>query len=247
MTETWHHGLVAAWWDEFNQGGPEIDFYRPWVESGQPALDLGCGTGRVLLPYLRSGLDVDGCDASPDMLARCRARAAREGLEPRLTAQAAHELDLPRRYGTIYMCGTLGLGGSTADDYDGLRRVHAHLEPGGTFLVDNEVPTGEHPPREFGEPRRRRASDGAEYGLASRLAEIDTTGRRVVYEMRASKWVDGELVAEEQHTLRMTIYDTDDVLRMLAGAGFVDVELRAGWEDRPPEQDDAFVVFVARP
>ena len=49
--------------------GPEIEYFRRFVEAGQPALDVACGTGRSLVPYLRAGLDVDGCDISPDMLA----------------------------------------------------------------------------------------------------------------------------------------------------------------------------------
>ena len=80
--QTWHYGLVARWWAEFNLDGPEIDFFRPFVEAGQPALDAACGTGRLLVPYLQAGLDVDGCDISPDMLARARERAVRERLDP---------------------------------------------------------------------------------------------------------------------------------------------------------------------
>lgn len=67
--QTWHYGLVAKWWAEFNWSGPEIDYYRRFIEEGgEPALDVGCGTGRLLLPWLRAGLDVDGCDVSPDMI-----------------------------------------------------------------------------------------------------------------------------------------------------------------------------------
>jgi SAM-dependent methyltransferase len=73
---TWHHGVVARWWAEFNHGGPEVEYFRPFVASGQPALDVACGTGRLLLAYLREGLDVDGCDVSADMLAECRRLAA---------------------------------------------------------------------------------------------------------------------------------------------------------------------------
>src|SRR4029079_13281768 len=83
-TGTWHHGLVADWWAEFNTDGPEIEAYGRIVAAGQPALDAGCGTGRLLVPWLRRGYDVDGCDVSADMVARCRERARREGLEPRL-------------------------------------------------------------------------------------------------------------------------------------------------------------------
>jgi SAM-dependent methyltransferase len=73
---------VAKWWSEFNTDGPEIAYYQRFIEGGgEPALDVACGTCRLLLPYLRAGLDVDGCDVSADMVALCREQAAREGLE----------------------------------------------------------------------------------------------------------------------------------------------------------------------
>src|SRR5205814_5460733 len=103
--QTWHHGIVARWWAEFNVDGPEIAYFQKFIaDEGEPALDLACGTGRLLLPYLRAGLDVDGCDVSSDMLALCRERAEAEGLSPMLFAQAMHELDLPRLYRTVVEC-----------------------------------------------------------------------------------------------------------------------------------------------
>jgi 2-polyprenyl-3-methyl-5-hydroxy-6-metoxy-1,4-benzoquinol methylase len=58
--QTWHYGLVAEWWAEFNTDGPEIGYFGRFVERRQPALDAGCGAGRLLLPWLRAGYDVDG-------------------------------------------------------------------------------------------------------------------------------------------------------------------------------------------
>src|SRR5437879_12010831 len=46
-------------------------------ESRATVLELGCGTGRVLLPLARAGHDVSGIDASAAMLARWRAKLAR--------------------------------------------------------------------------------------------------------------------------------------------------------------------------
>src|SRR5512144_1507883 len=105
--QTWHYGLVSRHWAEKNTNfEPEGPWFRRMIEAhGEPALDLGCGTGRILIPCLQSGLEVDGCDISADMLALCRERSEKLGLSPTLYNQPNHELDLPRRYRTIYSCG----------------------------------------------------------------------------------------------------------------------------------------------
>jgi hypothetical protein len=58
-------------------------------------------------------------------------------------------------------------------------------------------------------------------------------------------WAGDELVAEEKHLLRMTLYFTHELALLLEQAGFRDLELRAGYRDEPPTADDDFVVFVA--
>ena len=257
---TWHYGVVARWWAEFNTTGPEIDYFRQFVEAGQPALDVPCGNGRLLLPYLRDGLDVDGCDISPDMLACCHEAAEREGLSPNLYAQALHELDLPRRYRTIIVCGGFGLGSTREQDLDGLRRLHDHLEPGGLLVLDNEVPYAEGAmwqywlkekrqelPRSRRAPGKRRiGSDGAEYELRSRLLDFDPLDQSARMEMQAFMWRDGELVAEEVHLLTMRAYFRNELVLMLENAGFSDIEVRGHHNDAEPTGDDDFLVFVAR-
>ena len=81
-----HRGLAALLFQVVNRDdAPDVAYYREIIErSGQPALDAGCGPGRLLCQYLRAGLDVDGCDISPDMLDLCRARAQADGVTPSL-------------------------------------------------------------------------------------------------------------------------------------------------------------------
>jgi SAM-dependent methyltransferase len=257
---TWHYGITARWWAEFNTDGPEIAYFRPYVEAGQPALDVACGTGRLLLPYLRAGLDVDGCDVSADMLLHCRLAAEREGLAPNLYAQAMCELELPRRYRTVFVCGGFGLGSTRAQDVEALWRMHDQLEPGGTLVLDNEVPYANgrawqawpkegrrelpRPRREPGE--RKVGSDGAEYALRTRLLDFDPLDQSGTWEMRAYMWRDGELVGEEEHRLTMRLYFRDELVLLLERAGFVDIDVRAGYTGAEPTADDDFLVFVAR-
>jgi len=136
--QIWHHGLVARDWAEFaTEGGDEAVYFRRLIETaGQPALDLGCGTRRLLLPLLKASLVVDGCDYSKDMLAQCEAQAKKDGLSPRLYAQAMHELDLPHRYRTIFACGVVGLGGERQLTRIAMQRCYEHLRPGGVFAFD---------------------------------------------------------------------------------------------------------------
>jgi SAM-dependent methyltransferase len=260
--QTWHHGIVASWWAEFNVGGPEVEYFQQFIEDdGQPALDVACGTGRLLVPYLRAGLDVDGCDISSDMLALCRQQAESEGLSPNLFAQAMHQLELPRRYRTIVVCGGFGLGGNREQSLESLERIYEHLEPGGLFLLDNEAPYADaslwrhwpkeerqalpKPWRELGEGDHRRAADGTEYELRSRIVEIDPLSQCVTLEMRADMWRDGEHAAE-QHVLRMSMYFTHELVSLLELAGFTDVALRGDYTDEEPSPDTDFVVFIAR-
>lgn len=57
----------------------DVDFFVEMARrSGGPVLEVGCGTGRVLLPTARAGVEIVGLDASPSMLAVCRERLSGE-------------------------------------------------------------------------------------------------------------------------------------------------------------------------
>jgi SAM-dependent methyltransferase len=261
--QTWHYGLIAKWWAEFNDDfrPHEIPYFQRHIEQGgEPALEVGCGTGRLLIPYLRAGLDVDGCDVSADMVALCREKAAREGLSPTLFVQAMHELDPPRRYKTIFVCGAFGLGSTREQDVQSLRRFHEHLEPQGTLLVDIEVPYSDGKlwrrwlkderaklPEAAGRPQSLRpASDGSELGLRTRIVELDPLAQQVSYEIHAEQWRNGELVTEEDRILNIGMYFKGELLLLLEQAGFGNVVVQGDHNDAGATSDDDFIVFIAQ-
>lgn len=257
--QSWHRGLVARWWSLFRVSGPEIAYFRQFVEAGQPALDVACGAGRLLVPYVEAGLDVDGCDVSPDMVALCAQAAKAVGASPTLYCQAMHELDVPRRYQTIYVCGGLGLGSTREQDQQALRRLHEHLEPGGRLVLDNEVPYsdattwGLWPPGgrdALPQPQRppgvrQLGPDGDEYALQSRLLSFDPLRQQEAWEVHAYRWREGSLVAQESHRLTSNLYFCGELVMMLERAGFTDVEVRGEYNDLPPTANDKFLVYVA--
>ncbi|NRA00963.1 MAG: class I SAM-dependent methyltransferase [Myxococcales bacterium] len=255
----WHYGLVARWWAEFNEGGDDVEYFRrAIVASGEPALDAGCGTGRLLLPFLRAGLDVDGSDASADMVELCQTKARSEGLSVNLYAQPMHALELPRRYRTIVVCGAFGLGGTRAHDLEGLRRIRKHLEPDGTLVMDHTLPNLEagagatwtrkpRLPQDWPEQGdRRRASDGTELELRWRVLAFDPLEQTTTREICIRQYADEREVANETRSIDICVYLKNEIELMLASAGFREIRVTGGLEDRPPRPwDDARIVFEA--
>ena len=260
--QIWHHGLVARYWGELEtDGGQEALYFKNIIErSGQPALDLGCGSGRLLLSYLQAGLDVDGCDYSKDMLAQCQERAKMEGLSPRLYEQAMHELDLPRRYRTIFACGVVGLGGERRLTMKAMQRCYEHLRPGGTFVFDYMVRWNDPPAWMSRLPEERRAlpqawpaatrhqllADGSELEMVARTVAMDPLEEVAIRQIRARLWREDELLKEEIHTQHVEDYSKNELVLMLERAGFGDIEIYGDYSDEPATADHAYLLFVAR-
>jgi len=260
--QIWHHGLVARDWGEFEtEGGKEAAYYKRLIEtSGQPALDLGCGTGRLLLLFLQAGLDVDGCDYSQDMLAQCEERAKRKGLSPKLYAQAMHELDLPRRYRTIFACSVIGLGGERRLTMQAMQHCHEHLRTGGMFAFDYMVRWNDPPawmsrlpenrrslPQEWpSSTERKLLADGCELEVATRTVATDPLENVATRQIRVRLWRKEELLKEEIYTQKLDDYNKDELVFMLEHAGFRDIQIFGDFSDEPATADHKDLIFVAR-
>lgn len=260
--QIWHHGLVAREWGELGtDSGREGRYFQRWIETnGQPALDLGCGSGRLLLPFLRAGLDVDGCDYSKDMLGQCAARARQESLAPRLYAQAMHELDLPRRYQTIVACGVIGLGGERRLTLQAMYRCFDHLKNGGALVFDYQPRWNDRPawlsrlpegrrslPQDWPtSTERRKLGDGTELETATRTVSMDPLEEVATRQIRARLWRAEELLKEEIHTQRVEDYSKNELVLMLERAGFGQIHLFGDYTEEPATMDSEILVFVSR-
>lgn len=253
MTETdgevEYVGLMAEAWDALRGDTSDWDdrhFYLDLIrERGEPVLDVGCGTGRLLLDYMGQGIDVDGIDNSADMLALCRRKAERLGLTPNVHLQSMSTLGLPRRYRTIIVpSSSFQLLLDRDEAGQALDAFHRHLEPGGTLALPiivleksyDRAWTAEAP-LEDGSTVRRTAREV--FDASRRIESTDD-----LYEV----FRDAELIRSERHVRdRATLAWTPDELRdALVAHGFDDLEFLSGFTREPHKPTDEVFTVLAR-
>lgn len=244
---TYRSLAVTTWdlWRDDTDTWPDRVVFRDVIDRfGQPVLDLGCASGRLVLEYLAAGIDVEGLDGSAQMLDLVRAKAAAQGLPaPTLHQQRLEELALPRRYRTI-------LGASSAlqlmTDPGGaeaaMARIVEHLEPGGAFAGSFAFEWRPGEPLDTGWEllfERRRPEDGATVRSWTREWREPET-QRWHAEQRFEVELDGEVVATEEHrrSPEGRWYSQPQAIALLEGAGLVDVALFSGFAHEPAGTDE---------
>jgi SAM-dependent methyltransferase len=135
-----------------------LDFDLPFLletarAAGGPVLEVGCGTGRVLLRLLAAGIDAEGVEPSAPMRERLTHKARERGLEARVAAGDARDFSRPRRFALVLMPFNAFSHLLALDDQlAALRRMLAHLAPGGALVVHQSV----IPPGAWGRPDGER-------------------------------------------------------------------------------------------
>jgi len=255
-----YRGLMAQAWDLLRgdySTWPDRPFYRAIIErQGGAALDVGCGTGRLLLDYLAAGLDVDGVDNSPEMLAICREKAGASSIDVsgRLFEQGMESLELPRRYATIIVpSSSFQLLTDEAAARVALRRFFEHLAVGGVLVMPfmSKLWPGEKTPMQMewsawhkiGE--KERPEDGATIRRWIRT-RYDHERQLEHEENRYEVLAAGEVVETELHQRSPAVrwYSQPQAAELYERAGFLGVRLTAGFTEEPATPADAtFCVF----
>ncbi|MCU0522326.1 MAG: class I SAM-dependent methyltransferase [Anaerolineae bacterium] len=116
-----------------------------WIDaaqaSGGPVLEIGCGTGRILIPTARAGVDIVGLDLSSHMLDICRQKLSSEPEEVRSRVELLHadmrSFELARTFGLVTTPFRPFQHLTTVEDQLAcLACIHRHLAPGGKLILD---------------------------------------------------------------------------------------------------------------
>jgi SAM-dependent methyltransferase len=119
-----------------------IDFYVGLARQAKgPVLDIGCGTGRVSLPCIQAGAEVDGLDLYEPMLDTLRQKATALQLTPRLYRADMSDFQLQRRYALIMITFNAFIHNVTQKaQVRCLDLCRQHLAPRGLLAFDTFFP-----------------------------------------------------------------------------------------------------------
>jgi SAM-dependent methyltransferase len=220
--------LLTEAYDLDKPEAPEHELDR-WVRYAAaargPVLEVMCGSGRFLVPLADTGVDIDGIDASVDMLAACSKKCAAHGNSAGLYRQFAQDLDLPRCYALAFIAaGSFGLLVDDADYRGALNKLFEHLGPRGLLVAEAETPaaapnrSGRWVGRWWNRPDGAKivSRDLGRYDPATRIEE-----GLGIYEL----YVDGRLVETELNNWVRRFWTDDELEIELHLAGFVDVAI----------------------
>src|SRR5437773_3875606 len=91
--------LYDIFFENFDLG---LDFYLGLARAARgPVLDVCCGTGRIMLPCLEAGVDIEGVDLNAPMLARLREKAHQRGFDPPLHQADMRQVRLARHFALL--------------------------------------------------------------------------------------------------------------------------------------------------
>ncbi|MDQ1433511.1 MAG: hypothetical protein QOF59_327 [Actinomycetota bacterium] len=228
-------GLVAEAYDVWMPPGADdsdVALYRDAIErEGGPALELGCGNGRLLIGYARAGLDVEGVDQSVDMLTICAAHARDSGVDLTLHCADWLSLVLGRTYATLYNpAASFSLIASDDDALAGLKTWREHLRPGGQLLVSMGEPTEDLDAHYDWRVRRSatRARDGVTF-MVHEAFRFDTDAQMQLVLHRHELWsADGELMTTFVRRHRLRWWTRAQLEGLLRTTGYVDVRSFGG-------------------
>jgi len=235
-----------------------IFYLEEAVASGGPVLELGCGTGRVLIPIARAGIDIAGVDLSPEMLAVLREKLAREPQEVQDRVSVVEgdirSFDLDRKFALIIIpFRPFQHIIEVKDQLSCLASARRHLEPGGRLIFDVFYPIIDRlagPPQvqEKEDLSWLKLDDGSELRRTEKQPWKDylkqLLGCQLIYYRR---WPDGR---EERHVQAFPFryFFPFEVEHLLARSGLRVLDLYADFKRTQfGEKYPCEMIFVATP
>jgi SAM-dependent methyltransferase len=248
--------FLAEYYDLVYERQRDLEFYLDYsLRAGGTVLELGCGTGRVLIPTAGAGCPIVGLDLSQYMLARCREKLASQ---PREVQERV--LLIQGNMADFKLAKTFALVTtpfrpfqhllSVEEQASCLACVNRHLAKGGRLILDVFHPD---PTKLSGPPTLEEKEDLPELTLPDGR-KLRRTYRLTGFH-RAEQYNDVELIYYVTHpdgrtkrfvqAFPMRYFYRYEIEHLLARTGFRVVELFGDYDQSPLANDSPEMIFVA--
>ncbi|MFN7984372.1 MAG: methyltransferase domain-containing protein [Vicinamibacterales bacterium] len=225
---------------------------------GGRVLELGAGTGRITLGIADDGVEVWALDASQAMLTALETKRTSRPPEVQSRVHTVlgdmRRFELAERFSFVIIPYRAFLHNLTeADQLACLRCVRRHLAPGGTLAFNVFHPSLEFMSRNAGTLAnvwRHVTTHPLPHGGCLTRADAVSyeTPRRLVHaQHRYDEWdASGVLTRSTLHSFTLSYLYPSDIQHLLADAGFEDITIYGGFDERPFERDADELVVTAR-
>ena len=228
-----------------------LDFYVALArEANGTVLDIACGTGRILLPCMQAGVDIEGLDLFEPMLNTLRAKAAALRLSPRLHLSDMSDFSLSRSYALIMIPFNAFIHNMTQEaQIRCLQRCREHLSPGGDLTFDTFFPSLEI----VGAPQNTRVLEGEfphpQTGLPMRMYDARSFDRVAQTQHSLNEIellaVDGSVRAVLRSEDRSRYIYKHEMELLLRVAGFARWEIYGDFDRRPLTSENHAMIVTA--
>ncbi len=241
------YGNLCTQFYDIDKPAPPPDAFNFYLKECQKAqgsvLELMCGSGRFLIPLREHGIEIDGLDASEEMLAVCRTRAQEKGLKLTIYHQSIEDIALPEMYKLIIIpAASFILIIDKQAAQKALKTIHRHLLPDGKLVLEIETPEAMDNPQGAWTGRWVQRPDGATitFNCLSRYDEKE----KVVHQIHKYElFENGCLTTTEMENYAMRFYEQDEFKAMLEDAGFTRIRMTKPFGNTLADADDKTVVF----
>lgn len=246
--------VQAAKYYDLSPDTPEdIPFYKGLIPSPEAnVLELGCGTGRVLVPLAEVCGDIHGLDLSEAMVAICRRKLGAAGIAAtKATVEVKDITDfvLGQRFDLIIAPYRVLQNLETDAAVSGLFRcIRQHLTPGGRCILNVFRPNGDPETlrRQWCTEREKLcwqvAVEGGRVTCHDRRPQMDP-GKMILYPELIYRRYQGEvLVDEAMLKIAMRCYYPEEFVQLIVKQGFRVLQQWGGYEGEPYGQGSELVV-----
>lgn len=224
----------------------DVEYYYERLKgvSGK-VLEPAVGNGRILIPLLEKGVDVEGFDFSDEMLNLFEKNCKERGFHTRISKLDMSNFSIKQKYDAVIVpTGSFLLLHRLEESINALKCFYEHLEENGKLILDIFLP--DNFKEGFVSKRVFTNQQGDTITLEETLVEVDQINQFTISHNRYEKWRNGRLIDSELEIFPLKWYGVEEFRLVLDKIGFTDIIISSDYKyNQYPTEASQIITFEA--